>query len=332
MDREDFARRLRELRRRAGLSQEELASRLGVSAQAVSKWELAANLPETGVLVPLARLLGVSTDELLMSPVRREEWEEKWRSAWKGRDHFALLAIAEDALRELPEDREWRFRQGNEEYQTAALTEDPAERERLLRLSEGHLASLLRDHPGDEEAGTALVCTLLALDRRREAEALAERLPNREKLQLILQKGREREKALRQIITRSVFELLNLLLEDGSPEALGMAEAILASAGKDEQLIWYWMGLHRQRAVLLCEKGDRAAAIRELGALTDRVCENESFPPKETNFLAPALEAGSAEERRRWVAEALAEEAFASLRETPEFRALSARAGDSQGK
>ena len=328
MDREDFARRLRELRHRAGLSQEELASRLGVSAQAVSKWELASNLPETGVLVPLARLLRVSTDELLMSPVLREEWEARWRTAWKGRDHFALLAVAEDALRELPEDREWRFRQGNEEYQTAALTGDPAERERLLRLSEGHLASLLRDHPGDEEAGTALVCTLLALDRRGEAENLAARLPHREKLRLILQKGRAREKALREIVTRSVFELLNLLLDDGSPKALDMAEAVLASAGKDGQLSWYWMDLHRQRAARLCEKGDRAAALRELGALVDRVCGEGSCPTEEAPFLLPTLEAGSAEERRRWVLEALEGETFASLRETLEFRAVIARAGD----
>ena len=328
MDRESFAGRLRELRHRAGLSQEELASRLGVSAQAVSKWELASNLPETGVLVPLARLLRVSTDELLMSPVLREEWEARWRTAWKGRDHFALLAVAEAALRELPEDREWRFRQGNEEYQTAALTEDPAERERLLRLSEGHLASLLRDHPGDEEAGTALVCTLLALDRRREAEALAERLPNREKLRLILQKGRAREKALREIVTRSVFELLNLLLDDGSPKALDMAEAVLASAGKDGQLSWYWMDLHRQRAAWLCEKGDRAAALRELGVLLDCAGEETSAVPEEEPFLVPMLGEDAPEERLRWVREALEGEAFASLRETPEFLALLARAGE----
>ncbi len=330
MDRKAFAQRLKELRRRAGLSQEELASRLGVSAQAVSKWELALNLPETGVLVPLARLLGVSTDELLLSPVRREEWEARWKAAWKGRDHFALLAVAEEALRELPEDREWRFRQGNEEYQTAALTSDPAARERLLRLSEGHLASLLRDHPGDEEAGTALVCTLLALGSRREAEALAERLPNREKLQLILRQGKAGADALRQTVTRSVFELLNLLLDDGSPKALDMAEAILTSAEEDRQLVWYRMDLHRQRAALLCEKGDRAAALRELAALLDCVPEGESARPTETPFLVPTLEAGSAEERRRWVREALEAKAFASLRETPELLARLARAGETQ--
>lgn len=52
-------------RKKAGLSQEELAGRVGVSRQAVSKWELNTALPDTDKLVPLARALGVSVDELL---------------------------------------------------------------------------------------------------------------------------------------------------------------------------------------------------------------------------------------------------------------------------
>ena len=47
------------------LSQEQLAELVGVSRQAVSKWELNAALPDTDKLVPLARALGVSVDELL---------------------------------------------------------------------------------------------------------------------------------------------------------------------------------------------------------------------------------------------------------------------------
>ena len=57
--------KLYELRRAAGLSQEELAERLGVSRQAVSKWENGAAQPELSKLVELSRLYGVSVDELL---------------------------------------------------------------------------------------------------------------------------------------------------------------------------------------------------------------------------------------------------------------------------
>ncbi len=46
-------------RKRAGLSQEALAERLGVSRQAVSKWETGEALPETGKLAALAAELGL---------------------------------------------------------------------------------------------------------------------------------------------------------------------------------------------------------------------------------------------------------------------------------
>lgn len=61
----EIAQRLAELRREKGYSQEELAERLGLSRQAVSKWERAESSPDTGNLVALAKLYGVTLDELL---------------------------------------------------------------------------------------------------------------------------------------------------------------------------------------------------------------------------------------------------------------------------
>lgn len=52
-------------RKRSGLSQEELAARVGVSRQAVSKWELNEATPDSDKLLPLARAFGVTVDELL---------------------------------------------------------------------------------------------------------------------------------------------------------------------------------------------------------------------------------------------------------------------------
>lgn len=48
-----------------GLSQEALAEKLGVSRQAVSKWERSESSPDTDNLIALAKLYGVSLDELL---------------------------------------------------------------------------------------------------------------------------------------------------------------------------------------------------------------------------------------------------------------------------
>ena len=51
--------RIAALRRQAGLSQEALGEKLGVSRQSISKWEADANLPEIEKLVSLSRLFGV---------------------------------------------------------------------------------------------------------------------------------------------------------------------------------------------------------------------------------------------------------------------------------
>ena len=61
----EIANRLIELRKKSGLSQEELADRLGLSRQAVSKWERAEASPDTDNLICLAKIYGVSLDDLL---------------------------------------------------------------------------------------------------------------------------------------------------------------------------------------------------------------------------------------------------------------------------
>lgn len=60
-----MAQRLVDRRKAAGLSQEALAAQLGVSRQAVSKWERSESSPDTDSLIALAALYGVSLDELL---------------------------------------------------------------------------------------------------------------------------------------------------------------------------------------------------------------------------------------------------------------------------
>ena len=57
--------RIAEKRKAKGLTQEELAEKLGVSAQAVSKWENDISCPDIMTLPPLAKILGCSVDELL---------------------------------------------------------------------------------------------------------------------------------------------------------------------------------------------------------------------------------------------------------------------------
>lgn len=83
----EIADRLIKLRKKNGYSQEELADKLGLSRQAVSKWERAEASPDTDNLICLAKLYGVSLDELLSTDedvetivkeqVKEEKAEEK---------------------------------------------------------------------------------------------------------------------------------------------------------------------------------------------------------------------------------------------------------------
>ena len=66
-----FGEKLQKLRKQSGLSQEQLAARLTVSRQAVSKWELDDTMPDTENVIQLSRIFGVSCDYLL-----REEVDE----------------------------------------------------------------------------------------------------------------------------------------------------------------------------------------------------------------------------------------------------------------
>lgn len=52
-----FSEKLMRLRRKAGLSQEQLADQLGVTRQSVSKWESGAAMPELGKLIALVGAL-----------------------------------------------------------------------------------------------------------------------------------------------------------------------------------------------------------------------------------------------------------------------------------
>lgn len=86
MSNHTLGERIKFHRKRIGLTQEQLAQRMGVSAQAVSKWENNLSCPDISVLPELANLFGITLDELLgkQESVRAEvvEDEHKGSSNW----------------------------------------------------------------------------------------------------------------------------------------------------------------------------------------------------------------------------------------------------------
>jgi transcriptional regulator with XRE-family HTH domain len=70
--------KLYELRKQKGLSQEELANRLNVSRQTVSKWEVGESSPDMEKLVAISELFDISLDELVLDKaVKKEEASEQ---------------------------------------------------------------------------------------------------------------------------------------------------------------------------------------------------------------------------------------------------------------
>ena len=62
----DFGQRLKEIRKRNGLTQDAMAERLHVSRQAVSNWENNRNLPDLAMILQIAEAFSLSLDELIL--------------------------------------------------------------------------------------------------------------------------------------------------------------------------------------------------------------------------------------------------------------------------
>lgn len=100
-----FGEKLRELRKNRGLSQSQLAEQVGVTSQAVSKWETDTSTPELTMLPVLASLFGVQIDDLFeYSRDKRYEkiangmeyWEPLTNAQFESNERFLLNEIEQD--------------------------------------------------------------------------------------------------------------------------------------------------------------------------------------------------------------------------------------------
>lgn len=69
----NFSDKLKEIRKNEGLSQEQLAEKIGVSRQAITKWETGKGLPDVENMVIIAEIFKTTIDELLRDSVARQE-------------------------------------------------------------------------------------------------------------------------------------------------------------------------------------------------------------------------------------------------------------------
>ena len=98
---------IKKLRKDRDVTQEKLADYLGISYQAVSKWENGTALPDITLVVPLANFFGVSADELFslneqITDAKIKEYEEKLKHFNNIGDTQASIELMREALTEYP--------------------------------------------------------------------------------------------------------------------------------------------------------------------------------------------------------------------------------------
>ena len=179
--------RIKELRNKNGLTQEKLADQLGVSYQAVSKWECNISIPDVSLIEPLTKLFRITADELLGIKTNDEDkLKEKYDTAYQNfrcsRNHSSSYWWAKEATLAFPDNYNYLEWLAYAEYRLAfaELNENDPSVEYFNELTENslrHYESIV-DNCSDTDIYTKAVLgkimVLRFLDRIDEAEWSAE--------------------------------------------------------------------------------------------------------------------------------------------------------------
>jgi transcriptional regulator with XRE-family HTH domain len=79
----NFGKRLAELRKASGLTQQKLADTVGVSRRVIAYYESETDYPPAHIILPLSRALNVSTDELLGAKDNKAPLDPKLAALWR---------------------------------------------------------------------------------------------------------------------------------------------------------------------------------------------------------------------------------------------------------
>ena len=358
MTHESMGKRIQRLRRERGLTQEQAAEALGVTAAAVSKWETGAACPDVAMLAPLARLLRVTVDGLLdfrpaLTPEEIPAMLERSRRLFEDKRAGEAREAVEALLREYPGDQELCF-------QAAGLLvyylNTPADEEEV-RGQVRRAAELLEEcrENGRQELRDA-ACYMLAnlytmLEDPDRALAVTAELPQPElnvrlaRAAILLEKGEteaaEREQQLGlysagRDVCLHLMGLAAIANRTGEPEqGLALLDKALAV---DELLEMACVGglegsLRLLRASRLCALGRTEEAQKEAERYVDaalRLADLAGTPTRRGSGLYSRTELRPTAASRTFLLssfrQALAEdETFRPLRDTPAFQALLAR-------
>ncbi len=237
--------KIKALRKQNDMTQEKLADYLGVSFQAISKWECGISSPDIALLVPLSRLFGVTIDELFdncpdKTNQRREELQKSIRETWKTGNLEKRYDLAKAAVEEFPGDFPFLCELAEAEWYFSYERED--EKQAFLESSIGHAETVIENAADAEVKNRALstmVFALCDLGRRDEALLFAE-LSEKEDLIVRCLDGEEKIRRNQEILDRVFGDLIGRLSSPGNPiEALDAADTIIKVMIPDGNYLYY---------------------------------------------------------------------------------------------
>lgn len=191
-----IAQRLRDLRRRRGNTQEDLAHHLGVSTQAVSKWERNEGWPDLSFLPAIASYYAVTVDHLLGVDAeerrrRVEQISDKYNQIRGSKNAYGLpdvgfrieegIAFLRDAVRELPDEAFLGQLLASDLWWYAQNRADGTERPALLLEAEEVCRRILSDCKEERWRNCArqLLCLILnAQGAKDDARRIAADMPD----------------------------------------------------------------------------------------------------------------------------------------------------------
>ena len=267
--------RIKQLRKKNDLTQEKLADYLCVSYQAVSKWECGLSSPDLGLIVPLAKLLNVTTDELLgaiseNSDKRYAELKTKYDETFQSGDLLMRLNVCEAAVKEYPGDADWLNNYAWAIW-CSAIGNKSCEQERETAIK---LFNTVIENTNKMEtkahAITGIVQCLCGKGCKQEAKKYVDLLPeiknlpfDKNKLLGMCLEGKEKLQHTQQYLEEYTGILIRTLLWNGIAEnehACIAAEEILKAMIPDENYCHY----HYEMAHIQFRKSESAAKAGHL--------------------------------------------------------------------
>ena len=242
--------KIKELRKRADLTQEQLADILGVSNQTVSKWECGTTVPDMSMIAPIVRFFKISADELFglsesESDERKRNLRNRWESTWDTGDISLRYSVAKEANAEFPGNHEFLIWLADGEMSFADYhhKEHSEEWTSLYESSVRHYETLIEscsDQALKNDALNGIVKCLRGLDRNDEAVKYAKMHPTPEELLKWCLKGEEAEINIQNLVMNDLFKLVfDLEWRKMDLNCLKASEKIIKTVIDDGNYLWY---------------------------------------------------------------------------------------------